>query len=138
VRRYRLTKRRGRLQIPVGFGGIAMKLRIGALAALAALLTMPLLAQSSSMPDLTKLYHQRINCHGAYDALVQTARDDGEATDEEFAFADAYEANAVAGEPCPAVPDSLKDRAVDRTVSNGETISRLAKYIEQDDPLAYY
>jgi TPR repeat protein len=115
-----------------------MKLRIAALVALAALLTMPLLAQSSSMPDLTKLYHQRVNCHGAYDALVQTARDGGESTDEEFAFAETYEGNAVAGVPCPEVPDSLHERAINRTVSNGETISRLAKYIEQDDPLAYY
>ncbi len=115
-----------------------MKSRFGVWAAVAALLATPLLAQSSSMPDLAKLYHQRVNCHGAYDALVQTARDGGASTDEEFAFADAYEANAVAGQPCPAVPDSLKDRALNRTVSNGETINRVARYIDQEDPIAYY
>jgi hypothetical protein len=109
------------------------------MAAAAVLLGAPLLGQSSSsMPDVTQLYHQRVNCHGAYDALVQTARDGGESTDEEFAFAEAYETAAVEGQPCPAVPDSLAGRAANRTVSHGETINRLARYIDQDDPLAFY
>ena len=115
-----------------------MKPRKGVLAAVAVLLATPLLAQSSSMPDVTQLYHQRVNCHGAYDALVQTARDGGASTNDEFAFAEAYEAAAVAGQPCPAVPDSLVERATNRIVSHGETVNRIARYIDQNDPLAYY
>ncbi len=96
------------------------------------------LAPASSMPDITRLHHERQNCHGAYDLLIETAKARGAYSQAEGSFAEAYEAAAAAGQPCPAAPASLAQRATNRTVTQGETFNRLVKYIEKNDPTAYF
>src|SRR5688572_27424427 len=96
------------------------------------------LGQQGSMPDVTRQHHQRVTCHNAYDALLATGKGGGSATDEEMRFGEAYEANAEAKTPCPAVPASLHARAANHIVSQGETVARLVKYIENNDASAYF
>lgn len=92
----------------------------------------------SSMPDITRQHRERVTCHNAYDALLETGKGGGTATQEEYAFGDAYEKAAEARQRCPAVPASLLGRAANRTVTHGETVARLVKYIENNDASAYF
>jgi TPR repeat protein len=116
-----------------------MRLWIGIIAAAGACTTAAwALAPKSSMPDITKLHRERVNCHGAYDVLFVSAKAGQAFSKEEESFALAYEAAAEAKQPCPAVPASLSARAANRTIVQGETFNRLVKYIDANDPTAYF
>jgi TPR repeat protein len=93
---------------------------------------------NGAFPDAGRKHHQRANCHGAYDLIV-TRNSNGVSPDfEQSKFADAYEANAAAGQPCPAPPDTLLGWAVNRDVVNQETFYQLTQYVQQGDPAAHY
>lgn len=92
----------------------------------------------SSMPDITRQHRERVTCHNAYDALIDTGKNGGRATSEEMAFGEAYEAAAAAKQPCPKVPESVHARAANRAIRHGETVQRLLQYLENNDPSAYF
>lgn len=97
-------------------------------------------APKSSMPEVGRMHRERVTCHNAYDALVdlQKASNGSGATVEQIKWGEAYEAAADAKQPCPAPPASVYARAVNRTVSHGESANRLVKYLEAGDPAAYF
>ena len=111
----------------------------------AALLMLGAVAASSAtdklngaFPDPARKHHQRANCHGAYDLLVTRSNNGMSQSREEAIFADAYEANAAAGQPCPAPPETLLGWAVNRDVVNQETFYQLTQYVQQGDPAAHF
>lgn len=95
-------------------------------------------APNGTMPDMTKLYHSRQNCHLAYDLLVETSDAKGAMTPADLAFGKAYEAAATGGTPCPAPPADLARRSANRTVVERATQVRLLKFHQQKDAAAYY
>lgn len=111
-----------------------------AIAALAGISGAAALAPSGSMPDITRMHRERVNCHNAFDALVAARKAGGAAATApaELAFAEAYEKAAAAKQPCPAVPASVIARATNRTVSNPESVGTLTKYIGNGDPSAHF
>lgn len=90
------------------------------------------------MPDLSRQYFQRTNCHLAYDLIIESATAKQSVGAEEMSFATAYEAAATAGKPCPAPPASLAARAVNRSISTADGLRRIGQYISTSDPAAHY
>ena len=93
---------------------------------------------NGGFPDPARRHHQRSNCHGAYDLVVTRTLNGVSQSLEEAKFVDAYEANAAAGQPCPAPPDTLQVWAINRDVVNQETFYQLTQYVQQNDAAAYY
>lgn len=109
---------------------------------LAALVAVSSVAQApkSSMPDVTRQHRERVTCHNAFDALVALQKSTGGngASAEEVKWADAYDAAALAKQPCPPPPASVFARATNRTITNLESVNRLMKYYAAGDPAAYF
>lgn len=120
-------------------GGFVMRLMtlLTALAMLAAG-TAPALAPKGSMPDITRQYAARANCHQAYDVMAETVAAKGSVTPAEAAWTKAYETAAAGGKPCPQAPETLLRRAVNRTVATGAGLNILAKFIDAKDPSAIF
>lgn len=95
-------------------------------------------APGGAMPDIAKQYHQRINCHGAYDVLVEELKAGRTQSAEERAWGKSYEDAAASADKCPGAPEALLARAANRTVVTEEGLSMLAKYHKQKDPAAYF
>ncbi len=95
---------------------------------------------NGSFPDPARQHHQRLNCHGVYDLLVdQVATARRALTAEQSRFADAYEAAAKARTPCPAVPDApWVLSAVNRDVLTQPAQYQLTQYVQQNDADAHY
>lgn len=107
--------------------------------ALAAAGTMGALAQSKGVPipDATKQYFQRQNCHNVYDMLVEQDRSGKRLSDEDAGWAKVYEDNAGV-KACPPPPPALAQRASNRTVVTAQGVSKIADYAEKDDGAALY
>ena len=101
--------------------------------------TMGAIAQSKGvpMPDATRQYFQRQNCHNVYDMLVEQDRSGNRLSDADAAWAHSYETNAGKA-ACPAPPPALAQRASNRTVVTAQGISKIADYAEKDDGAALY
>jgi uncharacterized protein len=93
---------------------------------------------NGAFPDPGRKHHQRANCHGVYDMLVARVTGGEALSGAEADFADAYEANAEAGRPCPPPPDALLASAVNRDIVSQQTFYQLSQYVQQNDPAAYY
>lgn len=93
---------------------------------------------SSSMPDPARQYHARRNCHNAYDLLIERFKGGGAVSANDKAWGAAYEDAAKAKTPCPAPPEELATAATNRTVSTENGLANVAKYLEQNDPVAYF
>lgn len=93
---------------------------------------------NGSFPDPGRKHHQRSNCHGAYDLLVMRAQSGKALSNAETAFADSYEAQAAARQPCPTPPDALLAQATNRDVVTGEAFYQLTQYVQQNDAAAHY
>lgn len=110
---------------------------LAATAALAAT-TAVAMQSSGSMPDPAVTYHQRQNCHGAYDLLnadIDAGRMPSEA---DRAWARTHEDAAIAGKPCPPPPAALAKRATNRMVVTGPGLKMLGSFSRQRDPTAYF
>lgn len=92
----------------------------------------------SAMPAADRQHHQRTNCHGAYDLLVSKVLDGHALDGDEAVFADAYEANANARRPCPAPPEELAVRAINRDIATQPAMGLLIEYVQQDDAAALF
>lgn len=92
---------------------------------------------NGAMPDASRQHHQRSNCHGAYDLLVERFKAGRPLADDEQAFVNAYEANAEAGSPCPEPGPALRQAAVNRVVVSQEAFYQLTRYVQQPDPEAF-
>ncbi|WP_172449852.1 tetratricopeptide repeat protein [Porphyrobacter sp. HT-58-2] len=93
---------------------------------------------NGGFPDPGRKHHQRSNCHGAYDLLAKREAGGARLTDAEEDFAEAYEANAAARQPCPAPPDALLAQATNRDVVTQEAFYQLTQYVQQGDAAAHY
>lgn len=93
---------------------------------------------NGGFPDPARKHHQRSNCHGVYDVLVARTLAGGALSAAEADFADAYEANAEAGRPCPVPPDALILQATNRDVVTEAAFYQLTRYVQQSDPAAHY
>ena len=80
----------------------------------------------AAMPDMARTYHERQNCHGAYDVLIEQLDNGTRPSEAEVAWAKSYEDNAASGEPCPAPPADLAARASNRTVVTQEGLAKHA------------
>jgi len=113
----------------------------GALFALAltAAGTMGAIAQSKGVPipDATRQYFQRQNCHNVYDMLVEQDRSGNRLNDADAGWAKIYEDNAGKA-ACPAPPPALAQRATNRTVYTAQGVSKIADYADKDDGAALY
>lgn len=98
----------------------------------------PALAPGGSMPDIGRQYHQRQNCHGAYDVLVETVKAGGVSSEADRAWGKSYEDAAASGSPCPQPPEALAKRASNRIIVTAEAFGRLAQYHKQNDAAAYF
>ncbi|RYD55907.1 MAG: sel1 repeat family protein [Sphingomonadales bacterium] len=107
--------------------------------ALAGAGAMGAIAQSKGvpMPDATKQYYQRQNCHQVYDMLVAQDRAGNRLNDADAAWAKVYEDNAKSGR-CPAPPEPLAKRATNRTLVTAQGLDKAIDYHEQKDPSATY
>ncbi|RYY23314.1 MAG: sel1 repeat family protein [Sphingomonadales bacterium] len=115
------------------FGGILFAITL-----LAATGTAAALQRSGSMPDATKQYFKRMNCHGVYDMLVEQHHSGNRLSDADDAWVTIYEGNAGTGKPCPAPPEALAKRAAERTVITAQGLDKVADYATKDDPVALY
>ena len=93
---------------------------------------------NGGFPDPARKHHQRSNCHGVYDVLVARTLAGGALSSAEADFADAYEANAEAGRPCPVPPDALILQAANRDIVTEAAFYQLTRYVQQSDPAAHY
>jgi uncharacterized protein len=116
-----------------------MKLwKIGIAATIVAATTAMAVQSGGVMPEPGVSYHQRQNCHGAYDLLNADVDAGGTPSDEDRAWARAHEDAAVAGKPCPTPPEALAKRAANRRVSTGPGMKMLGRYTKLDDPVALF
>lgn len=108
--------------------------------ALTAAGTISALAQSKGvpMPDATRQYFQRSNCHNVYDMLVEQDRRGNRLSDADAGWAKVYEDNVGTGKACPAPPEALAKRAVNRTMVMSQALNKAADYAEKDDAAALY
>ncbi len=93
---------------------------------------------NSAMPAADRQHHQRTNCHGVYDLLVEKVAGGRALDSAESSFADAYEANAKARKPCPVPAEALAVRAINRDVINQPALTMLIEYVQQDDAAAHF
>lgn len=96
------------------------------------------LAPGGAMPDISRQYYQRQNCHLAYDLLIETMKAGTALSDAERAWGKVYEDNGASGKPCPEPDAALAARAANRTVTTLDGLGMLAKYHKQDDPAAFH
>ncbi|WP_066798746.1 tetratricopeptide repeat protein [Sphingomonas soli] len=115
-------------------GGILFALALTAAGTLGALAQ----GKGVPLPDATRQYYQRQNCHQVYDMLVAQDRGGSRLNDADAAWAKVYEENSGTGKPCPAPPEALAKRASNRTVATAQGIDKIAGYAEKDDPAALY
>ncbi len=93
---------------------------------------------NGSFPDPGRKHYQRSNCHGVYDLLVTRNQNGVKLSFEEAKFADAYEANAEAGQPCPVPDETLLSWAINRDISTDAAFYQMTRYVQQGDPAAHY
>lgn len=94
---------------------------------------------SSGVPDPSKSYQVRANCHNAYDLLFEDFAKGISPSQEEAQWATAYEAARGAGHACPLPPQSLLDRANGHVVSTEQGMSGVAGFASnQQDPVAMF
>jgi hypothetical protein len=93
---------------------------------------------NGSMPDVATQYHKRMNCHGAYDVLVEELKAGRTVAADERAWGKSHEDNAANGTKCTKAPDALLARAVNRVVVTDDGLALLAKFHKQKDPAAYF
>lgn len=89
------------------------------------------------LPDATRQYFQRQNCHNVYDMLVEQDRSGQRLSDADAGWAKIYEDNAGT-KACPAPPPALAQRATNRIVTTAQGVSKIADYAEKDDGAALY
>jgi uncharacterized protein len=116
-----------------------MKLwKLGIAATILAATTASAFQSGGAMPEPGVNYHQRQNCHGAYDLLNADIDAGATPSDEDRAWARAHEDAAAAGKPCPAPPEALAKRAANRRVSTGPGMKMLGRYTKLEDPVALF
>ena len=89
------------------------------------------------MPDPSKLYHHRADCHITYDLLVDEMDKGRSLAQSDIDWAKAHENAGKAGQPCPAVPQTLANRAKDRAIATNDGRAVAENYwAKQGDPVA--
>ncbi|MDB5705455.1 MAG: sel1 repeat family protein [Sphingomonas bacterium] len=96
------------------------------------------LAPGSAMPDISRQYYERQNCHQAYDLLAEALKAGDTVSAADRAWGKSYEDAGDAGKPCPQPSDTLAKRATNRVVVTDDGLRRLAQYHKQDDAAAYF
>ncbi|RYE39859.1 MAG: sel1 repeat family protein, partial [Hyphomicrobiales bacterium] len=94
--------------------------------------------RTGSMPDMATQYHKRMNCHGAYDVLIEDSKTGRQVSAEDRAFGKAYEDNAANGIACPQASAALLARAADHVVVTDDGLAKLASYHKLKDASAYF
>jgi hypothetical protein len=93
-------------------------------------------APGSSAPDTGQQYHERLNCHGAYDVLLEDA-DGGRDIPEDYrVWAREHEKAAGTTGKCPAPPEALLKRAANRVLSTKDGFAVAYSYSKHKDPAA--
>lgn len=92
----------------------------------------------SSMPDMTRQYYERSNCHQAYDLVAEDMANGNMVNAADKAWALSYESAAEAGGKCPAPGEALAKRAVNRIESTQQGLGKLLPYMNAGDPAAYF
>lgn len=87
-----------------------------------------LFAAGSSMPDVTREYHQQVDCHNAYDRLVYDKTNGQPVSAEAVAWATTYENNANAGIACPAPLPDMVARGGNWMIRTEQGLSAAAAY----------
>jgi TPR repeat protein len=95
-------------------------------------------APDGVMPDATRQYFERQNCHQVYDMLVEQDRSGNRLSDADAGWAKAYEDNGPAGKPCPTPPEALAKRATNRTMVTAQALGKAVDYHDQKDPSATF
>jgi hypothetical protein len=91
------------------------------------------------LPDIGKQYAERLNCHGAYDVLIEDVKAGRTASIADLAWGKSYE--DIGKQPegaCPDAPPALLKRASNRTVVTSDGLGMLAKYHKHKDASAYF
>ena len=97
------------------------------------------LAPNGSMPDIARTHYERQNCHGAYDVLAEDLGAGKSVSSADTAWAQSYEANAAAGQPCPAPSEALARRASNRIVVTDLGLGKVATSRDKvKDPTASF
>ncbi|HEY0148364.1 MAG TPA: tetratricopeptide repeat protein [Allosphingosinicella sp.] len=93
-------------------------------------------APGSSAPDTGQQYHERINCHLAYDLLFEDI-DAGRAISNDYReWARSHEKEAGASGKCPAPPEELAKRASNRVIATKDGFAVAYSYSKLKDPAA--
>lgn len=91
------------------------------------------------MPDPARLYQPRINCHNAYDLLIEDMDKGRSLSDADIGWAQTHENARKANAPCPAVPDDLGARARDRVIATPDGLATARAFVAgQQDPAAMF
>ncbi|HMS21138.1 tetratricopeptide repeat protein [uncultured Sphingorhabdus sp.] len=95
--------------------------------------------KNRGMPDPTKLYHLRADCHIAYDLLISELDNGKQLPAFDIEWAKAHENAGKAGQTCPAVPQSIATRAKDRAIATNDGRAVTENYWnKQKDPVAAF
>ncbi len=94
---------------------------------------------ASGVPDPSKAYQVRANCHNGYDLLFEEFARGTRPSQQEAQWAAAYEEARGVRQACPAPPQSLLDRTNGHVVSTEQGMSGVASFAaDQKDPVAMF
>lgn len=93
---------------------------------------------SGTMPDVTKEYHLRFNCHNTYDFLIGELDAKREPSAAQIDWAKAHEKLAKTGTACAPPPPEMAHRVSNRLISTGDGAAMAGQFAEKAQDAAAY